>query len=97
MALIEARDHTELFVKDWGTGRPVILIHGYPLNADSFDRTAMKLVDAGHRVISYDRRAEGKPKPDPCASIWKRSMQVIRLIQVKRAIFRRPIPLQHGM
>jgi len=60
MALIEARDHTELFVKDWGTGRPVILIHGYPLNADSFDRTAMKLVDAGHRVISYDRRGFGR-------------------------------------
>ena len=54
MPLIKTRDRTELYVKKWGSGRPVILIHGYPLNADSFDRTAMKLADAGYRAISYD-------------------------------------------
>ena len=60
MPLIETRDHTELYVKIWGTGRPVILIHGYPLNADSFDRTAMKLAEAGFQAISYDRRGFGR-------------------------------------
>ena len=60
MPLIETRDHTELYVKVWGTGRPVILIHGYPLNADSFDRTAMKLAAAGFQAISYDRRGFGR-------------------------------------
>ncbi len=60
MPLIETRDHSELYVKVWGTGRPVILIHGYPLNADSFDRTAMKLADAGFQAISYDRRGFGR-------------------------------------
>lgn len=60
MPLIKSRDGTELFVKDWGDGRPIILIHGYPLNADSFDRTAMHLVNAGHRVINYDRRGFGR-------------------------------------
>ena len=60
MPLIETRDHTELYVKVWGTGRPVILIHGYPLNADSFDRTAMKLAEAGFQAISYDRRGFGR-------------------------------------
>ncbi len=44
MPWIKARDDMELFVKDRGRGndRPVILIHGYPLNAGSFDRTAIK-------------------------------------------------------
>ncbi len=60
MTWIKTRDRTELYVKDWGTGRPVILIHGYPLTADSFDRTAMKLADAGCRAISYDRRGAGR-------------------------------------
>ncbi len=60
MPLIKTRDRTEIYVKEWGSGRPVILIHGYPLNADSFDRTAMKLADAGYRAISYDRRGFGR-------------------------------------
>ncbi len=60
MPWIKTRDRTEINVKDWGSGRPVILIHGYPLNADAFDRTAMKLVEAGHRVINYDRRGVGR-------------------------------------
>lgn len=60
MPRIETRDGTELYVKDWGEGRPVILIHGYPLNADSVDRTAMKLAEAGFRAINYDRRGFGR-------------------------------------
>lgn len=60
MPRIKTRDGTELYVKDWGSGRPVILIHGYPLNADSFDRTAIKLVEAGYRAINYDRRGFGR-------------------------------------
>ena len=60
MPRIRTRDRTELYVKDWGQGRPVILIHGYPLNADSFDRTALALVDAGYRTIRYDRRGTGR-------------------------------------
>ncbi len=60
MPWIKTRDRTDLYVKDWGSGRPVILIHGWPLNADSFDRTAMKLAEAGHRVINYDRRGLGR-------------------------------------
>ncbi len=60
MPFVTARDRTEIYVKQWGAGRPVILIHGYPLNADSFDKTAMKLADAGYRAISYDRRGFGR-------------------------------------
>ena len=62
MPHIKTRDGTEIFAKDWGdTGaKPVILIHGYPLNADSFDKLAIKLVEAGHRIINYDRRGFGR-------------------------------------
>ena len=60
MPRIKTRDGTELYVKEWGSGRPVILIHGWPLNADSLDRLAMKLAEAGHRVLNYDRRGMGR-------------------------------------
>lgn len=60
MTYITTRDNTKLYVKDWGTGRPVILIHGWPLSADSWDDQAMALVDAGFRTIAYDRRGFGR-------------------------------------
>jgi len=37
MTYITTNDNAKLYVKDWGTGRPVILLHGYPLSADSWD------------------------------------------------------------
>jgi len=60
MPYATARDGTKLYVKDWGTGRPVVLIHGWPLSADSWDPVAVPLVEAGHRVIAYDRRGFGR-------------------------------------
>jgi len=60
MIYITTADKTQLYVKDWGSGRPVILIHGWPLSADSWDDQAMMLADAGFRVIAYDRRGFGR-------------------------------------
>ncbi len=60
MTYITTRDNTKLYVKDWGTGRPVILIHGWPLSADSWDDQAMALADAGYRTVAYDRRGFGR-------------------------------------
>jgi pimeloyl-ACP methyl ester carboxylesterase len=60
MTYIDTNDGTQLYVKDWGQGRPVILIHGWPLSADSWDEQAMALADAGFRAIAYDRRGFGK-------------------------------------
>lgn len=60
MPYATARDGTKLYVKDWGRGRPVVLIHGWPLSADSWDPIAVPLVEAGHRVIAYDRRGFGR-------------------------------------
>lgn len=60
MNQVTAADGTRLYVKDWGSGRPVILIHGWPLSADSWDDQAMAIADAGHRAIAYDRRGFGR-------------------------------------
>ncbi|MDQ3322124.1 MAG: alpha/beta hydrolase [Acidobacteriota bacterium] len=60
MTYITTRDNTKLYVKDWGTGRPVILLHGWPLSADSWDDQAMAIADAGFRAIAYDRRGFGR-------------------------------------
>ena len=60
MKTVETHDKTRLYVKDWGEGPPVILIHGWPLSADSWDDQAMAIAEAGHRVIAYDRRGFGR-------------------------------------
>lgn len=61
MATFQTRDGTNLYVKDWGTTGPVvILIHGWPLSADMWDYQAVPLAEAGCRVIAYDRRGFGR-------------------------------------
>ncbi|NDP61861.1 alpha/beta hydrolase [Polaromonas sp.] len=60
MNTVTTLDQTELYVKDWGSGQPVILLHGWPLSADSWDDHAMALADAGYRAIAYDRRGFGR-------------------------------------
>ena len=49
-----------LYYEDHGSGTPIILIHGYPLNGASWERQTAALLKAGHRVITYDRRGFGK-------------------------------------
>jgi pimeloyl-ACP methyl ester carboxylesterase len=60
MPFIEARDGTPLYYKDWGAGPPVVLVHGWPLNADMWEYQARVLAASGHRVIAYDRRGFGR-------------------------------------
>ena len=60
MKYIKTAEDTSLYVKDWGSGRPVILLHGWPLSADSWDDQAMALAGAGYRAIAYDRRGFGR-------------------------------------
>ena len=50
----------DLYYEDHGAGKPVVLIHGYPLSGASWERQVPALLDAGHRVITYDRRGFGK-------------------------------------
>ena len=50
----------ELYYEDHGSGDPVVLIHGYPLSGASWEKQVPVLLDAGHRVITYDRRGFGR-------------------------------------
>jgi non-heme chloroperoxidase len=50
----------ELYYEDHGQGQPVVLIHGYPLDGASWERQTGALLEAGYRVITYDRRGFGK-------------------------------------
>lgn len=54
-------DHPiEIHYEDHGSGQAVVLIHGYPLNGNSWERQERELLAQGHRVISYDRRGFGR-------------------------------------
>lgn len=50
----------ELYYEDQGSGQPVLLIHGYPLDGSSWERQTRELLDLGCRVITYDRRGFGR-------------------------------------
>ena len=60
MPFVTASDGTEIFYKDWGSGRPVMFHHGWPLSSDDWDAQLLFLVQHGYRVISHDRRGHGR-------------------------------------
>jgi non-heme chloroperoxidase len=61
MPHVTADDGAEIFYKDWGTdGTPVVLSHGWPLNADAWDAAALFLATNGHRAVAHDRRGHGR-------------------------------------
>ncbi len=60
MGTITTRDGTEIYYKDWGTGPVVVLSHGWPLNADSWEAQMLFLASNGYRVIAHDRRGHGR-------------------------------------
>jgi non-heme chloroperoxidase len=64
MALItvgkENSTNIDLYYEDVGSGQPVVLVHGYPLDGHSWERQTKALLDAGYRVITYDRRGFGQ-------------------------------------
>ena len=60
MPYFKTADGTEIYYKDWGAGAPVVLVHGWPLNADMWEHQAVALAESGLRVISYDRRGFGR-------------------------------------
>lgn len=60
MAMIAPQHGGTLHVKDMGTGAPVVLIHGWPLTGDMWEYQTLALLEAGYRVITYDRRGFGQ-------------------------------------
>jgi non-heme chloroperoxidase len=60
MSSITTRDGTRIFYKDWGTGKPVVFSHGWPLSADAFEDQMFFLASNGYRCIAHDRRGHGR-------------------------------------
>jgi non-heme chloroperoxidase len=56
----ENSGNIEIYYEDHGSGKPVVLIHGYPLSGSSWEKQLPVLLEAGYRVITYDRRGFGK-------------------------------------
>ncbi|WP_320781113.1 alpha/beta hydrolase [Streptomyces sp. CRN 30] len=63
MPICTTRDKVEIFYKDWGSGRPVVFIHGWPLNGDAWQDQLKAVADAGFRGIAHDRRGHGRSTP----------------------------------
>jgi non-heme chloroperoxidase len=60
MNTITAKDGTRIYVKDWGSGKPVVFSHGWPLSAEAWDAQMLFLAQKGYRVIAHDRRGHGR-------------------------------------
>lgn len=65
MPYATTQDGTKLRWKELGQGRPVVLIHGWPLSGDSWDPIMIKLAEGGYRAIAYDRRGFGRSDHAP--------------------------------
>ena len=60
MPYFETSDGTAIHYNDWGSGEPVVLVHGWPLDADMWEYQSVFLARNGYRVITYDRRGFGR-------------------------------------
>ncbi|WP_019813176.1 alpha/beta fold hydrolase [Saccharomonospora saliphila] len=63
MPIQRTRDDVEIFYRDWGQGRPVVFIHGWPLNGDAWQDQMKAVADAGYRAVAHDRRGHGRSTP----------------------------------
>ena len=57
---ITTKDGTQIYYKDWGSGRPVVFSHGWPLTADAWEAQMVYLGERGYRCIAHDRRGHGR-------------------------------------
>ena len=60
MSTVVTEDGTEIYYKDWGEGRPVVMSHGWPLSSDSWEAQQLHLAMHGYRAIAHDRRGHGR-------------------------------------
>jgi non-heme chloroperoxidase len=60
MNTITTKDGTQIYYKDWGTGKPVVFCHGWPLSADAWESQMVFLVSNYYRCIAHDRRGHGR-------------------------------------
>ena len=60
MSTITTRDGSQIYYKDWGSGQPILFSHGWPLNADMWEKQMLFLASHGYRTIAFDRRGFGR-------------------------------------
>jgi non-heme chloroperoxidase len=60
MTMLTLKDSTQLYYKDWGSGRPVVFSHGWPLSSDAWEDQMIFLAGKGYRCIAHDRRGHGR-------------------------------------
>ena len=60
MPMVTTKDGAKIFYKDWGSGQPVVLSHGWPLSADAWDEQLFFFASNGFRAIAHDRRGHGR-------------------------------------
>src|ERR1051325_4813890 len=60
MTSITTKDGTRIHYKDWGSGKPVVFSHGWPLSADAWDSQMLFLASNGYRAIAHARRGHGQ-------------------------------------
>src|ERR1039458_4703756 len=65
MNTFTTKDGTQIYYKDWGTGKPVVFSHGWPLSADAWESQMVFLAAHYCRCIAHDRRGHGR-STQPC-------------------------------
>jgi non-heme chloroperoxidase len=60
MGLVTTDDGTQIYYKDWGSGKPIVFSHGWPLCSDDWDAQMMFFLNRGFRVVAHDRRGHGR-------------------------------------
>ena len=70
MPSVTTQDGVEIFYKDWGSGRPIVFSHGWPLSADDWDAQMLFFLNKGYRVIAHDRRGTAARRRPGTATTW---------------------------
>ena len=66
MPFLETVDQARLFYREWGTGDPVLFVHGWAMGADMWEYQMLDLSDRGFRTIAYDQRGCGRSDQPSC-------------------------------